>query len=96
VTASRHPTWRLYWIARNAMVLVREHKRAEPGWAFSTVFYMMVWLTMRALFEPPRRERVGVALRGFSDGLRGRTNLAYLPPGASLSVLTPKEAVGQK
>ena len=90
VTASRHPTWRLYWIARNAMVLIREHKRNEPGWAFSTMFYMMVWLGMRAVFEPPRKERVGVALHGFSDGLRGRTNRAYLPPGASLRV--PQDA----
>lgn len=96
VTASRHPTWRVYWIARNAMVLVREHKRTEPGWAFSTVFYMCVWLATRALFEPPRRERVGVALHGFSDGLRGRTNLTYLPPGASLSVLAPKEELTRR
>ena len=84
VTASRHPTWRLYWIARNAMVLVREHRRAEPGWAFSTMFYMCVWLGTRTVFEPPRLERAKVALRGFSDGWRGRTSPGFLPPGASL------------
>jgi rhamnosyltransferase len=84
VTASRHPTWRLYWIARNAMVLVREHWRAEPGWAFSTLFYMCVWLGTRTVFEPPRLERAKVALRGYADGLRGRTDLRFLPPGASL------------
>jgi rhamnosyltransferase len=88
LSSSRHPTWRLYWIARNGTILIREHKRDFSGWALGTGVYLVRWFLLRTLIEQPRRERAGVILRGFSDGLRGRLNTAYLPDGASHPELT--------
>jgi rhamnosyltransferase len=83
VASSRHPTWRLYWIARNGTVLIREHRRTAPKWARGTGIYLVRWFLLRTLIEAPRRERAVAMLRGFSDGFRGRVTPSYLPDGAS-------------
>jgi rhamnosyltransferase len=85
VASSRHPTWRLYWIARNGTVLIREHRRDAPAWSRNTGAYLIWWFLLRTLIEPPRGPRAVAMLRGFRDGLRGRTDLRYLPPGAELT-----------
>lgn len=82
VASSRHPTWRLYWIARNGVILIREHRRTAPAWARGTAVYLVRWFLLRTLIEAPRRERAGVMLRGFRDGFSGRSRHRYLPAGA--------------
>jgi rhamnosyltransferase len=82
VASSRHPTWRLYWIARNGVILIREHRRTAPAWARGTAVYLVRWFLLRTLIEAPRRERAAVMLRGFRDGFSGRSRHRYLPAGA--------------
>jgi rhamnosyltransferase len=78
---SRHPTWRLYWIARNGTVLIREHRRSMPLWSLQTSLSLCRWLLVRGLLESPRRPRIAAALHGFADGIRGRISSDYLPSG---------------
>jgi rhamnosyltransferase len=84
VSSSRHPTWRLYWIARNGTVLIREHRKDAPAWSRGTAAYLVWWFLLRTLIEAPRGPRGLAMLRGFRDGFRGRTDRRYLPPGADL------------
>jgi rhamnosyltransferase len=82
VHTTQHPVWRIYWIARNGVVLLREHYRTAPMWSFTTALYLVRWFFVRGLFEAPHLKRMGTILRGFSDGLRGRTTVSYYPAGA--------------
>ena len=84
VSSSRHPTWRLYWIARNGTVLIREHRKDAPVWSRNTAAYLVWWFGLRTAIEAPRGPRAMAMLRGFRDGFRGRTDRRYLPPGAEL------------
>ncbi|MEV6304272.1 glycosyltransferase [Actinoplanes sp. NPDC051861] len=72
LAASVHPAWRLYWIARNGTVLVRENWLRKPWWSARTASFLYRWFLLRVLFEPPRLHRPGWMLRGFADGWRGR------------------------
>jgi rhamnosyltransferase len=84
LASSRHPTWRLYWIARNGTVLIREHRKDAPVWSRNTAAYLVWWFGLRTAIEAPRGPRALAMLRGFRDGFRGRTSRRYLPPGAEL------------
>jgi rhamnosyltransferase len=83
VHTSQHPVWRVYWYARNATILLREHRATAPGWVAQTRRYLPIWLAARGLLETPRAARLQAALRGFADGRRGRVSDRYLPPGAA-------------
>ncbi len=82
VRVLHYAAWRHYWVARNGMVLTREHGRALPGFALINALFMARWLAATAVFEPERRTHVRAILRGLRDGLTGRTDLSYLPPAA--------------
>jgi rhamnosyltransferase len=82
VRVLHYAAWRHYWVARNGMVLTREHGRALPGFALINALFMARWLAATAVFEPMRRTHVPAILRGLRDGLTGRTDLTYLPPAA--------------
>jgi rhamnosyltransferase len=82
VTASHHPTWRLYWVFRNGLILAREHWRAEPLWTLANLLIMARWLLVTALFEPPRRARLKAIAAGRRDARAGALDPRYLPPGA--------------
>jgi rhamnosyltransferase len=84
VSSSRHPTWRLYWIARNGTVLMREHRKDAPAWTRGTAAYLVWWFGLRTAIEAPRGPRAMAMLRGFLDGFRRKTSRRYLPPGAEL------------
>jgi rhamnosyltransferase len=84
LASSRHPTWRLYWIARNGTILIREHRKDAPVWSRNTAAYLVWWFGLRTAIEAPRGPRALAMLRGFRDGFRGRTSRRYLPPGAEL------------
>lgn len=92
VASSRHPTWRLYWIARNGVILVREHRGTAPAWARGTALYLVRWFLLRTLIEAPRRERAVVMLRGFRDGFSGRSRHRYLPAGADPAVASTSDS----
>jgi rhamnosyltransferase len=82
VRVLHYAAWRHYWVARNGMVLTREHWRALPGFALINALFMARWLAATAAFEPERRTHVPAILKGLRDGLSGRTDASYLPPGA--------------
>lgn len=80
--STSHPTWRLYWTARNGTVLAREHWQGEPAWvATSSALQAYVALTV-LLFEPPRLRRLATLARGARDGWAGRTD-ERMRPGAT-------------
>ena len=43
-----YAAWRHYWVARNGMVLTREHWRALPGFALINALFMARWLAATA------------------------------------------------
>lgn len=80
--ATHHPTWRLYWIGRNSAIMLREHGRAAPAWSAQWLAIVAYWAVTIALFEPPRRERVGTLLRGLVDGMARRPLPERFRPGS--------------
>ena len=80
--ATHHPTWRLYWVARNGVILARENWRAEPAWSAVSLGLLVYWAVTVLLFEPPRRSRLHALVRGALDGWAGRTDPTRLPRGA--------------
>lgn len=77
--ATHHPTWRLYWIARNSVVLLREHAWRQPVWAVTWCAILAYWAVTIAAFEPPRGARLRLFARGLVDGSRGRTGPGMRP-----------------
>lgn len=83
IRATHHPRWRLYWVARNGVMLSREYFRFDPRWAITNIAILGYWMITVLLFEPPRLRRFSTMLRGIADGLRGRRNSAFLPGGGA-------------
>ncbi|MBO3086710.1 glycosyltransferase [Cellulomonas dongxiuzhuiae] len=77
--ATHHATWRLYWVGRNTVVMLREHARRDPRWAVTAVAILAYWALTVALVEPPRLERLRTMARGAVHGLGGRTAPEMFP-----------------
>lgn len=77
--SSGHPPWRQYWVARNSVVLVREHARTDPAAAGHLALAQVDWFGRALLAGPHRRRTLRAALRGWSDAVRGRTAERYSP-----------------
>lgn len=77
--ATHHPTWRLYWIARNGVMLSVENFGFDPRWAITNMLILGYWFLTVALFEPPRPARLASLTRGSYDGLFRRRRSRYLP-----------------
>lgn len=77
--ATHHPRWRLYWAARNGVILSRENLRFDPRWSITNAALLAYWLLTVALFEPPRWPGIRALLHGIGDGIRSRRDLRYLP-----------------
>lgn len=71
IRASHHPDWRLYAGARNGTLLCRENVVSAPRWAVTQAALLVYWWLTVTCFEPPRRARSRLFLRGVVDGLRG-------------------------
>jgi rhamnosyltransferase len=83
VRVTHHPTWRLYWVIRNGVLLVKENVRRAPVWSLASVLIMVRWVLLTALYEKPRSARLRAMRRGLVDGLRGRTSAEYRPAGSA-------------
>jgi len=81
--STQHPTWRLYWAARNTVVLARENWRTEPLWVCTALAFLGYSAVTVALFEPPRATRVRSLLHGARDGWSGRTDETQRPGRAT-------------
>ena len=77
--ATHHPTWRLYWIARNGVMLSVENVIFDPRWAITNMLILGYWFLTVALFEAPRLPRLAALTRGVFDGLLRHRNARYLP-----------------
>lgn len=80
--STQHPTWRLYWAARNGVVLARESWRREPLWVATSLALLGYVAVTVLLYEPPRAARLARMARGARDGWSGRTDPAQRPGGA--------------
>lgn len=85
VRVTHHPKWRLYWVIRNGVLLVKENLRRSPVWCLTSVLIMVRWALLTALYEKPRGARLRAMWHGLRDGLRGRTSADYLPAGSALT-----------
>lgn len=81
--STQHPTWRLYWTARNTMVLARENWRREPRWVLTALALLGYVAVTVALFEPPRLVRLRRLTHGARDGCRGRVDPTQVPGAPS-------------
>lgn len=79
--STSHPTWRLYWAARNALVLARENWRKEPVWVLTSLALLGYVAVTVLLFEPPRGARLRTMVHGARDGWAGRTDESQRPGG---------------
>ena len=84
IRATHHPTWRLYWAARNGVMLSKEYFRQEPRWAITNLAILGYWVLTVALFEKPRIQKLKALFRGISDGASSKVRTDYLPNGAQL------------
>jgi len=81
--STNHPTWRLYWAARNGIVLARENWRTEPRWVATSLAFLGYVAVTVVLFEPPRLTRLARLAHGVRDGWSGRTDERQRPGSAS-------------
>lgn len=79
VRVSHHATWRLYWVFRNGVILIRENGWSNPLWSLSRVLILLRWMLLTLLYEAPRGTRLRAVVHGTFDGLFGRTSDAYRP-----------------
>lgn len=65
--------YRYYYIFRNRLLLVRKYWRSHPGWAVKGLLADYRHLAIVTVLAPGRAGRLGSALAGLRDGIRGRT-----------------------
>lgn len=82
IRATHHPTWRLYWAARNGVILSKEYWRFDTKWAMTNIAILCYWILTVTLFETPRFSKLKAMFRGISDGISNRSREQYLPAGA--------------
>lgn len=70
--------WRYYYIFRNRILVSRRYARRNPLWVASGVWTDVRHLLVVTLLAPGRSGRLGFALRGLSDGLRGRSGRGHV------------------
>jgi rhamnosyltransferase len=90
---TNHAPWRLYWVFRNGVVLIRTPRRASLNARFMLSLLLVKMAAATLLFERTKRERLHVIARGLRDGMSGRADPRYLPASARRprSTLAPFE-----
>ncbi len=66
-------TWRYYYIFRNRVLVSRRYAARNPGWVAAGIWTDLRHLLAVTLLAPGRPARLGSALRGIADGVRGRS-----------------------
>jgi rhamnosyltransferase len=66
-------TWRYYYIFRNRILVSRRYATRNPLWVASGTWADIRHLLVVTLLAPGRSARLGFAVRGLTDGLRGRS-----------------------
>jgi rhamnosyltransferase len=79
VTSSHHPAWRRYYISRNRVFVWRSHWRHAPAFVLFDTYGHLRDTVVMALTEDDRRPKLAATLRGFSDGVRGRSGHVFVP-----------------
>ena len=73
---SHHSALRRYYMARNRVLLAREHIGFEPRFVVSQLARSLRESATVLLFEPQKTAKLSAMLRGVVDGLRGRSGRA--------------------
>jgi rhamnosyltransferase len=73
---SHHSALRRYYMARNRVLLAREHIGFEPRFVVSQLARSLRESATVMLFEPQKMAKLLAMLRGVVDGLRGRSGRA--------------------
>jgi rhamnosyltransferase len=73
---SHHSALRRYYMARNRVLLAREHIGFEPRFVVSQLARSLRESATVMLFEPQKTAKLLAMLRGVVDGLRGRSGRA--------------------
>lgn len=73
VKATHHPPFRRYYMARNAIILVRMFLFREPLWLLNALIREAKALVAVLLYEEQKTKKLRYAILGCFDGLRGKT-----------------------
>ena len=73
VAYNHHSPDRVYFMARNGVLVSRRHLRDQPGWVLRRLTEEAKAHTLRLALDPERADLTRAAFRGVRDGLRGRT-----------------------
>lgn len=71
-------TWRYYYIFRNRLLVSRRYLTRNPAWVAGGIWTDVRHLLVVTLLAPGRSGRLGFALRGIADGIRGRSGRGHL------------------
>ncbi|MCU1532844.1 MAG: glycosyltransferase [Arthrobacter sp.] len=71
-------TWRYYYIFRNRLLVSRRYLTRNPAWVAGGIWTDVRHLLVVTLLAPGRSGRLGFALRGIVDGIRGRSGRGHL------------------
>jgi rhamnosyltransferase len=68
-----HAPFRVYYIARNGLVLYKRYLRDQPRWVLRRIGLESVFYAIRVLYGPHRGRQVTAIGLGVVDAVRGRT-----------------------
>ena len=73
VTTKSHSAWRRYYIMRNRVIIFKRYAFSSPLWCLHDFFWIFLELTKIILLEQEKGSKFRNMLRGFADGLAGKT-----------------------
>jgi rhamnosyltransferase len=66
-----HAPFRVYYIARNGVILVKRYLLSDPVWVAKRLYTEIIQHIVRLVYGPHRRQHLRAFLNGVRDGLRG-------------------------
>ena len=73
---THHSALRRYYITRNGIVIAARYWRREAAWARTSLWTLGIGFAGVVLFERPKLRKIGAALLGVVDAIRGRRGKA--------------------
>ncbi|MET3919688.1 glycosyltransferase [Arthrobacter sp. UYEF20] len=70
-------TWRYYYIFRNRVLVGRRYATRNPAWVAAGIWTDLRHLLVVTLLAPGRTVRLSYALKGITDGFRGRSGRGH-------------------
>lgn len=70
---SNHSPVRRYYIARNRLLVAKDHFRDSPGWAAISLLALIKGIVLTMSFEKQKLAKLRASARGIADALRGKS-----------------------